>query len=583
MNATVNWLKRRVSLTTTTTTTTTTTQSPAQRDSQDTFVKTNEMPVGSRAMATSRPPTPSMMPHEMLDPASPLSLLVATSKLTTFPYGELQALNARMNVGPKKVNSPRKVNGIRMEMNPVQREGEEDDVVAAMSMSFRGIKVPTREQVNQITAGGQTMGNTLLPSAIPTAGQSENISPITFQTPLIPLRPTKQPNSAQEEQSIPKQQNATASVLPRTRSATNSSHKTSASLSSTQNTRSSKRLKTSHPAPLPQPTQLKPVRTAPVNAEQPPATPAPAPAKQKRVLPVRHGHVDILDGEISLLSTPQRSGSIPPFKPLLTIDRPTFETSHKVILVDNAIPSTPTTRYEPFLSTTIPDPNTSPTHTRQTVLPAPQITLRTLPRPRTTSDPLPDTLYAKPHRKHEFTEIRLRNREREKIDYESSLLERQLQILKSEDWRKIVAPAAAEREQLKEGEIWDWEGRRERRIELLEGVLRRVRTWREAEIKMRRGGIVKGFDDEEGRIEFKRRRVPTHDEDGEEQESKRKREESGHEEVQEGRRTRAEEGRMTRAEERRKGPLAFGQEIPKMALRNREFKIPKEWVEEKMS
>ena len=201
------------------------------------------------------------------------------------------------------------------------------------------------------------------------------------------------------------------------------------------------------------------------------------------------------------------------------------------------------------------------------------------------SDPLPDAMYAKPHRKHEFTEIRLRNREREKIDYETSLLERQLQILKGEDWRKIVAPAAAEREQLKEGEVWDWEGRRERRIELLESVLRRVRTWRDAEIKMRRGGVVKGFDDAEGKIEFKRRRVPTR-EDVEEAEDKaeevekvvkkRKRGSESVPEEEEGK-----EGRKTRGGGgKRRVNVAFGQEIPKMALRNREFRIPKEWVEE---
>ena len=54
-----------------------------------------------------------------------------------------------------------------------------------------------------------------------------------------------------------------------------------------------------------------------------------------------------------------------------------------------------------------------------------------------------------------------------------------------------MAPAAAERDGLKDGQVWDWEGRRERRIELLDGVLKRVRTWRDAEIKMRRGMLEK--------------------------------------------------------------------------------------------
>jgi hypothetical protein len=38
-------------------------------------------------------------------------------------------------------------------------------------------------------------------------------------------------------------------------------------------------------------------------------TTATAPTGKKRVLPVRQGHIDILDGEISLLSTPQRLDS----------------------------------------------------------------------------------------------------------------------------------------------------------------------------------------------------------------------------------------------------------------------------------
>jgi hypothetical protein len=190
----------------------------------------------------------------------------------------------------------------------------------------------------------------------------------------------------------------------------------------------------------------------------------------------------------------------------------------------------------------------------------------------------------KPHRKHEFTEIRLRNREREKIDYESSLLERQLTILRSEDWRKIVAPAAAERDGLKEGEVWDWEGRRERRIELLDGVLKRVRTWREAEIKMRRGMLEKkppivedvkkrkrnkSNDDVDPEVETptKRRRK------GESVELPKEREEVV-ETVQE-----EEDGKRKSGRKKRK-PTAFGQDIPKAGLLNREFQIPLEWVPE---
>lgn len=213
------------------------------------------------------------------------------------------------------------------------------------------------------------------------------------------------------------------------------------------------------------------------------------------------------------------------------------------------------------------------------------------------SDPLHDTLYHKPHRRHEFTEIRLRNREREKIDYESSVLERQLSILKSEDWRKIVAPAAAEREGLKDGEEWDWEGRRERRIELLDGVLKRVRTWREAEIKMRRGLLEKkshvqeeNEEEEEGpKITVKRIRVKTKADEvevGEIPKARHRRTKSNVEgkkedvEMEVTERAKENEGGKGKRTGRRKRPMAFGQEIPKAGLMNREFQIPLEWVPE---
>jgi Something about silencing, SAS, complex subunit 4 len=191
----------------------------------------------------------------------------------------------------------------------------------------------------------------------------------------------------------------------------------------------------------------------------------------------------------------------------------------------------------------------------------------------------------KPHRKHEFTEIRLRNREREKIDYESSLLERQLTILRSEDWRKIVAPAAAERDGLKEGEVWDWEGRRERRIELLDGVLKRVRTWREAEIKMRRGMLEK----KPPIVEEvkKRKRNKSNDDVDLEVETPTKRRRKGEsvelpeegEEVVETVQEEEEDGKRKSGRKKRK-PTAFGQDIPKAGLLNREFQIPLEWVPE---
>jgi len=206
--------------------------------------------------------------------------------------------------------------------------------------------------------------------------------------------------------------------------------------------------------------------------------------------------------------------------------------------------------------------------------------LHTVPAPN--SDPLPDSLYLKAHRRHEFTEIRLRNREREKIDYESSILERQLAILRSEEWRKIVAPAAAERDGLKDGEEWDWEGRRERRIALLDGVLKRVRTWREAEIKMRKGvlDIKPEIVEEQLKFTGKRARNKSNVVVEEENEAPVKRPRGQSVSV-------TDSGAVDTVEEKgkkkggsRRGPIAFGERIPKAGLMNREFQIPLEWVPE---
>jgi hypothetical protein len=177
-------------------------------------------------------------------------------------------------------------------------------------------------------------------------------------------------------------------------------------------------------------------------------------------------------------------------------------------------------------------------------------------------------------------------------------VERQLAILRSEDWRKIVAPAAAEREGLREGETWDWEGRRERRIGQLEGVLKRVRTWREMEIKLRKGMLEDELDEseEEEEVEEEEEEVV---EEVEEKETKRRRRKGSVEEVAEEvprlprsrKRKAAEsvdddvepgkpEGEEKTGRRAKKAVVAFGQQIPKYGLRNREFRLPKDWIPE---
>ena len=148
-----------------------------------------------------------------------------------------------------------------------------------------------------------------------------------------------------------------------------------------------------------------------------------------------------------------------------------------------------------------------------------------------------------------------------------------------------MAPAAAEREGLKDGEEWDWEGRRERRIELLEGVLKRVRTWREAEIKMRKGLLDKTLDIVEAPLKFtgKRRRNYSNDVGDENEVIVKRRRGQSISVSDTGDVVKALEEKGKKKGGRKGGPIAFGEKIPKAGLRNREFQIPLEWVPEDKS
>jgi hypothetical protein len=324
----VNWLKRRVSLSSPSTSpiqSTTQPRTQPNRHSRNNNVNISTLqpqhhPTANELSANiSRPSTinivacnmntnhdsDSILMHDIIDPSSPLSILAATSKLTTFPYGELQALNARMNTETAKINGVTiKGNSAHPELNGVSsangNEGFEIGAVAPVQKPLSRHKTRSRERLNSTTV--QRAGKILLPSAMPL--HSENLAPASF-----PVSGTPPPPPSFPFHNIAKQRNITASSLPKRRTLP-TSYKKSVSLSSAHNTRSSKRLKTSHPAlptisPIP---PLKPPATS-RRTKQPQTPSVAAPSNKKRVLPVRQGHIDILDGEISLLSTPQRLDS----------------------------------------------------------------------------------------------------------------------------------------------------------------------------------------------------------------------------------------------------------------------------------
>jgi hypothetical protein len=236
----------------------------------------------------------------MIDAASPLSLLAATSKLTTFPYGELQALNARMHLESKLgVNGVNGHNPVAGANRPSKHTGRDDP--SARELSSQTIVVQQRQKLRskgRIASIAPT--NLLLPSAMPPpalAAESTAVIESAFDGPAGVISST----TAASQRPLRSLRNVTApTLLPKTRSEP-ISHKKSASLSSTQSIRSSKRLKTHHEPPI--------ESTTPTPSQ--PETPKPVAPNKRRVLPARQGHIDILDGEISLLSTPQRLDSTP--------------------------------------------------------------------------------------------------------------------------------------------------------------------------------------------------------------------------------------------------------------------------------
>jgi hypothetical protein len=334
MNATVNWIKRRVSLSSPSSSPILIHQTPAT-SSNDKFLSSNDDIITSRSSSNestrstplgsngiSRPPSTGggssvhncgtrLMQHDIIDPSSPLSILAATSKLTTFPYGELQALNARMSreavrqkVGPN--------NAVQHQANQIRHPTIPNP---SNSATGAGLKPKTRLKDNKPPIKPAPGVKTLSPSVIPSPPPPT--PPLATSAKLTAVNPTMLPTSLAPLPRIRgathNQRSASATLVPAPRPST-ISHKKSASLSSTQNTRS-KRQKTAHVIPsinLPDlPSFPRPIATPSqphVSAE----TSIPSETGKKRVLPVRHGHSDILDGEISLLSTPQRLDSTLP-------------------------------------------------------------------------------------------------------------------------------------------------------------------------------------------------------------------------------------------------------------------------------
>jgi len=274
---------------------------------------------GVRSMSASTSATPLLMPNDIVDPASPLSILAAASKLTTFPYGELQAVSARVHLeaAPKlAVNSINRPSNPSAELNGVLTL-KQSSPVAGVSVPHTPLAVEQRQKLrSQDRISSIALLQPPLPPPMPHPPLPPPTATASNQTGEIEgafdgRRVSEAPISlitAASQRSLRQQRNVTAPALfPKTRSK-HVSQERSTTLSSTLNPRTSKRLKTSHNTAGSEPVAT--TTTFPFDPTSgPQRTPPPA---NKRRLPARQGHIDILDGEISLLSTPQRLDSTHP-------------------------------------------------------------------------------------------------------------------------------------------------------------------------------------------------------------------------------------------------------------------------------
>jgi Something about silencing, SAS, complex subunit 4 len=91
-------------------------------------------------------------------------------------------------------------------------------------------------------------------------------------------------------------------------------------------------------------------------------------------------------------------------------------------------------------------------------------------------DPLPDSLYHKPHRRAERQEKQLRNIEKERAQHEKQHLERLLEGLIGPDWLKVMGVSG-----ITESEKKEYEPKRDIFIREVAGLVEKFKVWKEEE------------------------------------------------------------------------------------------------------
>ncbi|KAL4957856.1 something about silencing, SAS, complex subunit 4-domain-containing protein [Aspergillus filifer] len=99
----------------------------------------------------------------------------------------------------------------------------------------------------------------------------------------------------------------------------------------------------------------------------------------------------------------------------------------------------------------------------------------------TNPDPLHESHFFKPHRRHERQEKQLRNIERDRAQHEKQQLDRLLDELKSQDWLRALGVGSTSGRSLSEAEKKAYEPKRDYFIREISAVLQKFKIWKEEE------------------------------------------------------------------------------------------------------
>ncbi|KAL9117161.1 MAG: hypothetical protein Q9187_006306, partial [Circinaria calcarea] len=178
--------------------------------------------------------------------------------------------------------------------------------------------------------------------------------------------------------------------------------------------------------------------------------------------------------QVLIVDEHPRPSTLPLLNPITSIPHPITSTAQ---LTTCTLQPTTSTPFQPF-----PSP-TSDLTTFQKL----DFTLISTDGSSIETDPLPTSLYFKPHRRAERQEKQLRNIEKERAQHEKVQLERLLDGLKSHDWLRVMGISG-----ITDSERKAFEPKRDFFIREVSSLIAKFRRWKEEEKRRKAGGGWKG-------------------------------------------------------------------------------------------